>query len=282
MFNIHSFLVRGQSGMRVVRTMAIGFLVTAALISLAADWLAPHTYAQQFRDHAGESPTRAFPLGTDELGRDRFSRLLHACRASLLFAVATALLAMSLATVVGVVAGFRGGFMDSALCSGIDLILSLPWLFVLLTLRGLLPLNTSPLASMAVTAILIGLVGWAPAARVVRARVMGLRNSAFMVYARACGLRNGRLLTVHLLPNMKPVLRAQFWIFIPVFLLTEANLGLLGLGVPEPMPSLGGMLSELQNYDRIRDAPWILIPAIMLLGVITSIHLAISEVNTWE
>ena len=76
-------------------------------------------------------------------------------------------------------------------------------------------------------------------------------------------------MAVHLLPNLKPVLRAQFWIFVPVFLLTEANLGLLGLGVLEPMPSLGGMLAELQNYERIPDAPWMLTPAILLLGVVT-------------
>ena len=67
-----------------------------------------------------------------------------------------------------------------------------------------------------------------------------------------------------------------------MFLLTEANLGLLGLGVSEPMPSLGGMLSELQNYERIPDAPWVIAPAILLLGVITSLHLAIAEVKTWE
>ena len=189
---------------------------------------------------------------------------------------------MSLATFLASLRGFGGGWVDSALSSGMDLMLSLPWLFVLLTLRALLPLNTSPAVSMAATSALIGLVGWAPAARVVRASIIGFRNSAPMIYARACGLNYRRLLLVHLVPNLKPVLRAQFWIFVPVFLLTEANLGLLGLGVSEPMPSLGGMLSELQNYERIPDAPWMLTPAILLLGVITSLHLAIAEVKTWE
>jgi peptide/nickel transport system permease protein len=268
--------------MRTIRLIAIVFLAATAVISLSADWLAPHSYEEQFREHAGERPTRMFPLGTDELGRDRFSRLLHACRASLLLSVGTALLAISLATIIGATAGFGGGWVDSSLSSGMDLMLSLPWLFVLLTLRALLPLNTSPVASMAATSAVIGLVGWAPAARVVRASVIGFRNSAPMLYARACGLRNRRLIAVHLVPNLKPVLRAQFWIFVPVFLLTEANLGLLGLGVLEPMPSLGGMLAELQNYERIPDAPWMLTPAILLLGVITSLHLATAEVKTWE
>lgn len=268
--------------MRMIRMVAIFFLLTIGLVSLAADGLAPHGYEEQFRDHADERPTHAFPLGTDELGRDRLSRLLHACRASFSLALGTALLAMSLATLAGLVSGIVGGWPDSALSSVMDLMLSLPWLFVLLTLRALLPLNTSPAASMAATAAIIGLVGWAPAARVVRASVIGFRNSAPMVHARACGIRSHRLMTAHLLPNLKPVLRAQFWIFVPVFLLAEANLGFLGLGVLEPMPSLGGMLAELQNYDRIPEAPWMLVPAVVLLGVITSLHLAISEVKTWE
>jgi peptide/nickel transport system permease protein len=268
--------------MKVVRRIAIIFLLVTSAVTLTADFFAPYDYAEQFRDHASEPPSRAFPLGTDEFGRDRLSRLLQACRTSLLLAIGTALLAMSLATVIGVIAGFGGRFVDSAFSSGMDLMLSLPWLFVLLTLRAMLPLNTPPIASTAATAVLIGLVGWAPAARVVRASVIGLRNSAPIIYARACGVKGRRLFFFHLLPNLKPVLRAQFWIFVPVFLLTEANLGLLGLGVPEPMPSLGSMLSELQNYDRIPDAPWILAPAIMLLGVITSLHLALAEVKTWE
>jgi peptide/nickel transport system permease protein len=268
--------------MRIVRRIAIGFLLLTSVLTLAADYLAPYSYAEQFRDHASEPPTRAFPLGTDELGRDRFSRLLHACRTSLLLAAGGALLAISLATLIGTIAGLGSSLVDSTVSSGIDLMLSLPWLFVLLTMRAVLPLNTPPVAAMAATAVLIGLVGWAPAARVVRASVIGLRNSASMVHARACGIRGRRLLFVHLLPNLKPVLRAQFWIFVPVFLLTEANLGILGLGVPEPMPSLGSMLSELQSYDRIPDAPWILTPAIVLLGVVTSLHLAMTEVKTWE
>jgi len=268
--------------MKIVRVSAIVFLLLTAVVTLTADYVAPHSYAEQFRDHASEPPTSAFPLGTDELGRDRFSRLLYACRTSFLLATGTALLAMSLATLVGVIAGLRGGWMDSALSSGMDLMLSLPWLFLLLTLRAMLPLNTRPIVSMTATAVLIGLVGWAPAARVVRASVIALRNSSSIIYASACGVRGIRLMLIHLLPNLKPVLRAQFWIFVPVFLLTEANLGLLGLGVSEPMPSLGGMLSELQNYERIPDAPWVITPAIVLLGVITSLHLAIAEVKTWE
>jgi peptide/nickel transport system permease protein len=86
----------------------------------------------------------------------------------------------------------------------------------------------------------------------------------------------------HILPNLRPVLSAQFWILVPVFLLTEANLGLLGLGIMEPVPSLGNMLSELQNYQKIPEAPWILAPAVLLVLVIASLHFVVSGRKTWE
>ena len=114
--------------------------------------------------------------------------------------------------------------------------LSLPWLFLLLTVRALLPLNVPPVTSIVVTFALLGLLGWAAAARVVHASVRTLRNSDFVLQARASGCGRLRLLFVHLLPNLRPILLAQFWISIPVFILTEANLGLMGLGVSEPLP----------------------------------------------
>ena len=96
------------------------------------------------------------------------------------------------------------------------------------------------------------------------------------------GCGGWRLLWFHFLPNLKPVLTAQFWILVPVFLLTEANLGVLGLGVAEPMPSWGNLLSELQNYQRIPEAPWILAPAALLVAVVASLHFAFSGARTWE
>jgi len=95
--------------------------------------------------------------------------------------------------------------------------------------------------------------------------------------ARACGCSTPRLLRVHVLPNIRPVVVAQFWVLVPIFLLTEANLGMLGLGVTEPMPSWGNMLAELWDYDRIREMPWILAPAALLVLVVASLHVAVAQ-----
>jgi peptide/nickel transport system permease protein len=251
-------------------------LAIVAIVSLAADVLAPYDYAAQHREHPNESPSGKFLLGTDELGRDRFSRLLYATRVSIVLAPATALVATALATLAGVAAGYRTGWVDGALNLVGDLFLSLPWLFVLLTLRALLPLDVPPVSSLLITAALLASVGWAPGARVVRSAVAGLRHSPPIRHARAYGSKPLRLMWLHVVPNLRPVLIAQFWVLVPAFLLTEANLGLLGLGVTEPLPSLGNMLAELQAFDRILEAPWIVTPAVVVVATVAALHFVVS------
>jgi ABC-type dipeptide/oligopeptide/nickel transport system permease subunit len=104
-----------------------------------------------------------------------------------------------------------------------------------------------------------------------------LRESDFVRQARASGVRGARLFWIHVLPNLKPVLLAQFWISIPVFILSEANLGILGLGVAEPMPSWGSLLRELEGLISVGEAPWKFVPLILLVVVVTSFQLMLSK-----
>jgi peptide/nickel transport system permease protein len=253
------------------------FLIIVAGLSLGADAFAPHAPEEQFRKAASAPPSKTFPLGTDSLGRDRWSRLLHGSRVSLLCAPAAAAVAVVLGTVVGLLAGFVGGLLDQAASAVTELVLSLPWLFLLLTLRAALPLNISPAASLGATFLLLAVTGWAVGARVVRGTVERLRASGPVQYARACGCPRFRLLRVHVLPHVRGAVIAQFWILVPVFLIAEANLSMLGLGVTEPMPSLGNMLTELRQYDHIPEAPWILAPAALLAMIVASLHVVVTE-----
>jgi ABC-type dipeptide/oligopeptide/nickel transport system permease subunit len=247
------------------------------VVSLAAQWLAPSGYAKQFRESPNSSPTRQHFLGTDEIGRDRFARVLYGTRISLLLAPAAALISTLLAAVVGGLAGYFGGIWLRLATSLTDLFLSLPWLFLLITVRALLPLNVSPLASVLITFLILGLLGWAASARVLCASAQSLRTSDFIVQARASGLHGSRLFFVHVLPNLKPVLYAQFWISIPVFILSEANLGILGLGVAEPLPSWGSLLRELEGLMSFREEPWRLVPLVLLIIVMTSFQMVLSK-----
>jgi len=235
------------SGSRRWRQLAWIFLALIFLAALFGNRVAGTSYAHQFRDFSGAGISWRFPLGTDALGRDRLARLMAATRISLLLAPAAAVFSTALAALIGGLAGYCGGLLDRLAVRAIDLMLSLPWIFLLIATRALLPLNVSPATSVLITFALLGLLGWAAPARVIRAGVRDLGNSDFLLQARACGCRGVRLFLRQLTPNLKPVLLAQFWTSIPLFILSEANLGLLGLGVSDPLPSWGNLLRDLET-----------------------------------
>ncbi len=245
--------------------------------AICADALAPASYETQFREAPNAPPSHQFLLGTDELGRDRLSRLLYGSRVSLLLAPAAALLATGLAAFAGGTAGLLGGWGEKTFLGATDLSLSLPWMFFLITIRALLPLDVSPLYSVSITFLLLGALGWAGPARVARAAVVSMRSSEFVLQARASGCTGFRLLLVHMLPNLKPVLFTQFLISIPVFILSEANLGLLGLGVAEPMPSWGSLLRDLEHFSAIAANPWLLAPVALLALVVICFQMVVPQ-----
>ena len=114
-------------------------------------------------------------------------------------------------------------------------------------------------------------------ARIVRARVRSFVTSDFVLQARACGSSGIRLFVRQVLPNMRQVLMAQFFVSLPLFVLSEANLGVLGLGVAEPLPSLGSLLRELQQYSILNSRPWAILPAVVLTCVVASLYTLVSR-----
>jgi peptide/nickel transport system permease protein len=263
--------------MKWARRLAIGFLLMLALACAAPSLFSHFDYAHQFRDLPDARPSAQHWLGTDDLGRDRFARVLYGTRVSLLLAPAAAFTASLLAALIGGVAGFLGGWVERLVMACTDLFLSLPWLFLLITVRALLPLNVSPLTSVVITFALLACLGWAAAARVVSTDARSLRNSEFILMARASGSGGFHLFFRHLMPNFLPILSAQFWISIPVFILAEANLGILGLGVSEPMPSWGSLLRELESYTALTSNPWQFVPLLLFIGVVSCFHILVSD-----
>lgn len=263
--------------MNVARRCAYALVSAVFLLAMSADLIAPASYERQFRELPNTSPSRQFPLGTDELGRDRLSRLLYGSRVSLLLAPAAAAIATVLALTVGLIAGYAGGMIERLILGITDLFASMPGLFLLFTLRAILPLNVAPLTSVCVTFALLALLGWTSGARVIRAAVIQVKDSDYLLQARATGCRPLRLVFVHVAASLRPVLAAQFWVSVPLFLLAEANLSMLGLGITEPLPSWGNLLSELQNYRAFLDAPWLLAPAALLVAVLGSLQFIFAD-----
>jgi ABC-type dipeptide/oligopeptide/nickel transport system permease subunit len=256
-----------------LRFGAGGFLLVVILAVLLADWLAPGGYAAQNRDLPLAAPCERFLLGTDELGRDLFARVLFGGRVSLLLAGAAAAVSTVIAALAGLASGFAGGAGEALLERLSSLLLSLPWLFLLLAARASLPLDLSPVQSAWITFLMLGLLGWAAPAQVIARSTAALRQSGFALRARAQGCGWVRIAVFQMSPNLWPVIRSQFLILLPGFILTEATLSLLGLGVSEPLPSWGGLLRGLEDYTLAAARPWRLAPLALLVLVAASIQI---------
>ena len=214
-----------------------------------------------------------FALGTDALGRDQFARLAWGARLSLGVALCAALGALALGTIVGGIAGFRGGAIDEALMRGADFVVALPALYVVLALRAAMPLVLTPGQVFWTMVIVLAAVGWPFPARAVRAVVASERTREYAEAARAMGASRTRLLLRHLLPAARGVLVVQTTLLLPAFVLAEATLSFVGLGFGEPISSWGAMLRDASGRAVV-EAPWLLTPAMAIVIAALAVNLA--------
>lgn len=212
-------------------------------------------------------------LGGDALGRDVFARVAGAARWSLGVAIAGALLALVVGTLLGAIAASRGPLVDRLVVSVSDALASLPVIYIVLTLRAALPLVLSPIHVFVTLALLFGAVGWPFTARGVRGVLMRERALPYAEAARAAGASRMRILWVHLLPACAGFLGTQFLLLVPGFLISEVTLSFLGLGFPEPTPSWGTMLQAASNVRVMAEAPWMLAPAALIAVTSLAMHL---------
>lgn len=217
-------------------------------------------------------PGRIHLLGTDEFGRDQFSRLVYGGQLSLLAGLLAAALALALGALLGMLAGFLGRWADESIMRIAELFLCLPWLYFLFAVRAFLPLHISATESFLVVVALIGLIGWARPARLVRGVVLSARERTYVTAARKFGASPFYLLRRHILPQTLGVLATQAALLIPQFILAEITLSFLGLGVGEPVPSWGNMLGALQHYHVITSHWWMAAPGLVLLPILLCYH----------
>jgi peptide/nickel transport system permease protein len=214
-------------------------------------------------------PARIMLAGADAFGRDEFSRLLFGGQLSLAAGLLATLLTLATAAVVGTVSGFYGEWIDESLMGVSELFLSLPWLYFLLGVRAFLPLHISPVGTFLLLIGIIGLIGWARPARLVRGVVLSARTRNYVAAARGFGGSDFYLLRRHILPETFGVLLTQAALLVPLYVAAEATLSFFGLGVSEPVPSWGNMLAALQHYSVLVSYGWLLAPAAAL--VVTSV-----------
>jgi len=213
----------------------------------------------------GADNTRIYLLGTDAFGRDQLSRLLFGGQVSLLAGLLGAGFTLLIGWCIGAAAGFYGGWRDDLLMRVAELFLALPWLYLLFAIRAFLPLAVNPLEAFFLIVAVIAAVGWARPARLVRGVVLSVKERDFVCAARGFGASDLYLLKRHILPETSSVLLTQAAILIPQYVLAEMTLSFLGLGVPEPVPSWGNLLSNLQQYSVLVSYWWMYLPALIMV-----------------
>lgn len=226
--------------------------------------------ARRVTSFAGTEPW--FLLGSDSFGRDILSRLAVGARLSLGVALLSTLIAIAIGACVGAAAGHAGGWVDVALMRVADLVIVLPGIYVVLALRGALPLVLeTPEVFVALVGVL-SLVGWPSVARGVRGIVVIERESEYAEAARALGAGFWRVTTRHLLPACRGFLLVQATMLVPAFLMAEATLSFVGLGFAAPTPSWGAMLRDAAAVQVVADAPWLLAPAAAIVATVLVVH----------
>ncbi|HEY1987566.1 MAG TPA: ABC transporter permease [Terracidiphilus sp.] len=235
--------------------VGVVFLAAFLVGGLAAPWLAPRNPAAIDLLHRLQSPSLAHPAGTDELGRDTLSRLLFGARLSLAVSLTVVSLSLVLGIAIGGLAGYLGGWIDTALTTfAMNTFLALPGILLAIAFAAFL----GPGFSNLVLALAIG--GWAGYARLVRAQVMAVRDREYVDAARALGAGGLRIFFRHILPNILQPILVQAAIGMAGVILAEATLSFLGLGIPAPAPSWGAMLNDARLH--LFDSPHlVLFPA---------------------
>ena len=219
-----------------------------------------------------ESPTPIFLFGSDDFGRDLFSRLLFGGQISLFAGLLGAALSLMLGTVIGGVAGYYGGWVDEINMRTSELFLALPWLYLLFAVRMALPLDLAPTRAFLLVLILIAVVGWARPARLIRGLVLSARARDYVIAARCLGASDPYLLRRHVLPQIVGVLLTQAALLAPQYILAEVTLSFFGLGVEEPVPSWGNMLASLQRYHVVASYWWMFLPGMAMIPVFWLYH----------
>jgi peptide/nickel transport system permease protein len=221
-----------------------------------------------------EQPGQIFLFGTDDFGRDELSRILFGAQISLFAGVVGAGTAILAGGALGVLAGFYGGWLDTIIMRSAELFLALPWLYLLFAVRAVLPLRIKTTDTLLLLVAVVGFVGWARPARLLRGIVLSAKEQNFALAARAMGASDFHLLCRHILPETYGVLLTTAALLVPQFILAEVTLSFLGLGVGEPTPSWGNLLAELQKFSVLTSYWWMYLPGIALVILFLVYHRA--------
>jgi peptide/nickel transport system permease protein len=241
------------------------FLVISAAIF--APVLAPYSPESQDLMKKLVPPGGENILGTDRFGRDLLTRLLYGAQVSLLVGFASVLGSITIGTVIGAIAGYFGGIIDSILMRFVDIVLSIPQIFLLITLVTIFNPGVDKLI------IIFAVLGWTTTARLVRGEFLSLRTREFVLASKTIGTKSFKIIFSHILPNAIGPIIVSATLSVGGVILAESTLSYLGLGIQPPVPSWGNMLQDAQNFTILLTAPWYpLFPGLLILFTVLAFN----------
>lgn len=213
-----------------------------------------------------------FPLGTDRMGRDMLSRIIHGARISLSIGLVGVFVSMMIGILIGGISGYYGGVVDTVIQRVIEFLRCLPTIPLWLTLSAALPANWPPTRIYFGITIILSVIGWTWIARVVRGRFLSLREEDFVMAARLSGSSEMRIIIRHMVPSFLSYLIASITLSIPGMILGETSLSFLGVGLRPPVVSWGVILKEAQNLRTVVMSPWLLLPGVFVVLVVLAFN----------
>ncbi len=256
-----------RNKLAIIGTFIVIFFIFVAIF---ADFIAPYGYSEMFEKN-GLYDTYAKPssehiFGTDELGRDVFSRVVYGARTTMVVAVCSVTIATLIGLFVGLISGYFGGILDNVLMRLVDIVISFPVLFLLISVSTILE------TSIWVVICAIGFITWTRTARLVRGEVLRVKELDYVMAAKSLGTPTYKIINKHVLTNILAPIMVQITIATSQAVLMEASLSFLGVGVQKPIPSWGNMLIDAQKTSVLRDMPWVWLPPgtvtlLLVLGI---------------
>ncbi len=250
-------------------------LVVLAIMSFIVPMFYPYDAYTMDYSIVEQAPSAAHILGTDNVGRDVFARLMEAGRISLLVGIVAVSIQVIIGSVLGALAGYYGGWIDAAIMRIVDIFLCFPFLPLLIMLSAVMSgVNIAPEKRIYVVMFIIGLLSWPSLARIVRGQILTLREQEFMQAADSLGLKDRRKIFSHLLPNTFASIIVNATLGIGGAILTESSLSFLGLGVTPPTPSWGSMIQIVNDPYALQYQYWLWIPpGVCIFLTVISINL---------